>query len=64
MRVLTIGVLMVSAMALVFSACGESDEAERLYNAGFALQEQGNPEEAIQQYSEAIRRDPEYASAY
>ncbi len=64
MRIFTLGIVVVSVMALVFSACSGSAEAEQHYNAGLALQEQGNPEEAIQQYSEAIRRDPEYASAY
>jgi tetratricopeptide (TPR) repeat protein len=34
------------------------------YNAGVELQEQGRQREAIAEYDEAIRLDPEYTEAY
>jgi hypothetical protein len=49
MRVLTLGIIVVSVTTLALSGCSGSAEAEQHYNAGLALQEQGNPEEAIQQ---------------
>lgn len=51
-------------MALVLSGCGGLSEAEEHYNAGVELQEQGRLEEAIAEYDEAIRLDPQDAVVY
>ena len=49
--------------ALGLLGCGLS-EAEKHYNAGAELQEQGRLEEAIAEYDQAIRLDPQYVLAY
>ena len=52
-------------LALALTACGDGlSEADDHYNSGAALQEQGRPEEAIAEYDEAIRLDPQLAKAY
>ena len=49
---------------VVLPACGGLSEAEQHYNAGVELQEQGRLEEAIAEYDEAIRLDPQDADVY
>ena len=41
-----------------------SAERDRLSNRGLAYKNGGNPDRALSDYSEAIRLDPRYASAY
>ena len=53
-----------AALALALVGCGGLSEAEERYNAGVELQEQGSLEEAISEYDEAIRLDPQLADAY
>ena len=63
-RVLTLGVVLVSVLALALSACEGSGEAEQHYDAGLALQEQGNLEEAIFHFETAIKIDPRFAQSH
>lgn len=44
---------------LLLAACGGASEAEKYFDAGVELQGQGRLEEAIVQYDEAIRLDPQ-----
>ena len=62
MRLSTIVMLAVFTAAMV--GCGESGQAEEHFNAGVGLQEEGNLQEAIAEYDEAIRLDPDLALAY
>ena len=64
MKLSILGVLALAALTLVLSGCRGVSEAEKQYNAGLHLQEQGRLEEAIQDYDEAIRLDPQDADAY
>ena len=57
-------VILSLALALVLAVSGCSSEAEKHYNAGVELQEQGQLEEAIAEYDEAISLDPGFALAY
>ena len=50
--------------AFVLGACGGESEAEKHYNAGLQLQEEGREEEAIAEYDEVIRLDSQAAAAY
>ena len=56
--------VIVLAIALVLSGCGGLGEAERHYSAGVELGNQKQFEEAIAEYGEAIRLDPEHSDAY
>ena len=60
--ILTLGLFFTSV--LVALACGGLSEAEKHYNAGVDLQEQDQLEEAIAEYHESIRLNPELALAY
>ena len=51
-------------LILATLACGALSEAEKRYNAGVELQGQGRLEEAIAEYDEATRLDPQLAAAY
>ena len=51
-------------LALVLLACNGLGEAEQHYNAGAELKEEGRLEEAIAEFTEAIRLDPDFALAY
>ncbi|MFC2002728.1 tetratricopeptide repeat protein, partial [Chloroflexota bacterium] len=51
-------------LVLVLSACGGLSEADEHYNAGVELQEQERLEEAIGEYGEAIRLNPQLTEAY
>ena len=64
MKVFILVSLLLVTIALVLSACGGLSEAEEHHNAGADLQEQGRLEEAIAEYDEAIRLDPQYSAAY
>ena len=55
-------IFLMAVLILLTSGC--SNEAERHYNTGVELQEQGRLEEAIVEYNEAISLDPELAEAY
>jgi len=66
MRKLAVVLIPLLLLALVTGAvgcCGLS-EAEKHYNAGVELQEQGHLDEAIGEYDEAIRLDPQLTLAY
>src|SRR5262249_44197144 len=53
------------ALASVQQAlCLKPDYAEAHFNLGFALAEQGRPEEAVASYQRAIRLKPDYADAH
>ena len=54
-----LALLLVSTMA-----CGTLSEAQKHYNSGVKLQEQGHIEGAILQYTKAIELDPDLADAY
>ena len=56
--------LLIAALVVGAMGCGGLSEAEKHYNAGVELQEQGRLEEAIGEYDEAIRLDPQLALAY
>ena len=58
--------LALTALGFVLAGCvtGGPGKAERHYDAGVELQAGGRPQEAIAEYDEAIRRDPEMAVAY
>ena len=73
-RRLAIVLVITVGLALMLSACGGGDEAEEAadgglseaekhYNAGVDLQEQGRLEEAIAEYDEAIRLNPQDTDA-
>ncbi len=51
-------------MPFVLLACGGLSEAEQRYIAGAEHQEAGRLAEAIEDYDEAIRLDPQLALAY
>ena len=62
-------VALLSAIALIVSStlvgCGPSqDNAEFHNNQGVNLSEQGRYNEAVQEFDEAIRLNPEFAEAY
>ena len=52
------------ALVMVLSGCGNAGEAEKHYQAGLRLQEQGRLDEAIAEYDQAITLNPESAEAY
>ena len=56
--------LMLIAIALALTGCGGPSGPEGYNHAGVEHFEQGRIEEAITEYSEAIRLEPEYAAAY
>jgi len=74
MKLSMVVMTLLPAMVLLLSGCwGASDteeqsnglsEAEKHYNAGVELQEQGRYEEAIAEYDEVIRLNPQLALAY
>ena len=64
MKLSVLGFLALAALTLVLSGCGGESEAEKHFFAGYELAEQGRFEEAIGEYDEAIRLDPQDADAY
>ena len=61
------GLVLLPAVAVVLAACGGSNNAEpaaKRFSAATELQDQGRWEEAIREYGEAIRLDPEYPMAH
>ena len=57
-------VALLAVLALALSGCGGLTEAEEHFKAGVKLQEQGRFEEAIAEYDEAIRLNPQNGQAY
>ena len=57
-RVRLLAMVIVPSLALMLSGCGGLSRAERHYNAGVDLGNQKQIEEAIAEYSEAIRLNP------
>lgn len=64
MTKLAFAALLSLALALLLSASGCYTEAEQHYNFGTRAQDSGHYIQAIKEYSEAIRLDPEYVDAY
>ena len=64
MKLLIIDIVLFGIITLMLSGCGGLSETQRHYNAGVELGEQGRFEEAIAEYDEVIRIDPQLASAY
>ena len=65
MKALYLVTLLLPMLALALSGCGGGiSEAEEHYNAGAELQEQRPHGEAIAEYHEVIRLDPQHAEAY
>ena len=62
MRMFAIALLAVVTVALV--GCGNSGGAEEHLDAGLNLQQEGKLQEAIAEYDEAVRLDPEFALAF
>ena len=54
----------LSVMLLAAACGGGLSAAKQHFNAGFELQDQGRLTEAIQDYDEAIRLDPQFTHAY
>ena len=54
----------VTLATLLVAACGSISEAGKHYNAGLEFQKQGNLREAIVEYNEAVKLDPQLAVAY
>ena len=61
---LAFAALLSLALALLLSASGCHTEAEQHYNFGTSAQDSRHYIQAMKEYSEAIRLDPEYAMAY
>ena len=64
MKTSVLGLLLIVPVALLLSGCGGPSGPEGYNRAGVEHFEQGRIEEAITEYSEAIRLEPEYAAAY
>ena len=64
LRLAILALVLISSFTLVAPACGGLSEAEKHFNAGVELQEEGRLQAAIAEYDEAIRLDPELALAY
>ncbi len=64
MKMFIVGGLALAALILVLSGCGGPSESEKRYNAGLDFQEQGRLVEAIAEYDEAIRLDPQHVDAF
>ncbi|MFC2068283.1 tetratricopeptide repeat protein, partial [Chloroflexota bacterium] len=57
-------IVLVIPTASIFAACTELTKAQEHSNAGVCLYDQGNYEEAITEYNEAIWLDPNMTIAY
>ena len=64
MRTYVFLVVLVLVLTLGLLACGSQNEAEEHFSAGVQLQNQDRWEEAIAEYDEAIRLDPQNTDAY
>ena len=64
MRTHVLLVVLVLVLTFGLLACGSQREAEEHFSAGVQLQNQERWEEAIAEYDEAIRLDPQNADAY
>ena len=60
----TICAIAITLVALLLAACGGISEAEKHHNAANEFREQGDWQEAIIEYDEAIKLDPQLALAY
>jgi len=63
MKIFSFLVLLFLTLALILTAYGCTSEAQKHYNAGVALKDEGRLEEAIVEYDEAIRLNPKDAKA-
>ena len=54
----------VLLLSKVFSICGPPSPSETAFNRGVDYATQGDYENAIKEYDEAIRLDPQFAIAY
>ena len=61
MRPAILAIFILGAV-LALAAC--SDESDDHFSAGSRLQDQGRLEEAVAEYTEAIRLNPRFATAY
>ena len=59
-----VAAFLLLALTVALAGCGGLSDAEKHYNDGLELYEEGRLEEAIAKYDEAIRLDPQYAKAY
>ena len=64
MRTCVFVVVLVLVLTLSLFACGSQSGAEEHFSAGEQLQDQEHWEEAIAEYDEAIRLNPQNADAY
>ena len=64
MRIPTLALVIVPAVALILLGCGRPSEAQRHYDAGVELQDQGQLSDAITDYTKAIEADPDMVVAY
>ena len=60
----TIWAIAITLVALLLATCGRLSEAEKHHDAANEFREQGNLQEAIVEYDQAIRLDPQLALAY
>ena len=60
----TVWAVTVTLTTLLLAACGSVSEAEKYSYAGLEFENQGNLQEAIVEYDEVIRLDPQYTPAY
>ena len=56
--------LVLTLLSLAVAGCGGLSEAERHSNAGAELAERELLEEAIVEFNEAVRLDPQFTVAY
>ena len=64
MRHKAVPLLGLVLLVMVTAACGSLTPAETAYNRGVDYSDQGDYENAIKEYDEAIRLDPKNADAY
>ena len=64
MRHKTVPLLGLALLVMATVACSSLTPAETAYNRGWDYAEQGDYENAIEEYDEAIRLDPQLALAY
>ena len=55
---------LLAAVTVALVGCGESGEAEEHFDTGVGLQQEGKLQQAIAEYDETVRLDPEFALAF